>query len=117
MKITLNQLAKHYGITLSSVKKWSIEKRLARLADMHAGVQPHITDLVAELAGACYRASCHTGKSVKSDVFYHSDADYQMLNVYTFDDNFKVIPIINNEQLSTVILCAAIAKVKELCHG
>ena len=117
MKPTLEQLAKHHGITLSSVKKWSKPKRAAKLADMRAGVQPHITDLISELAGACYRASCHTGKSVKADFFYHKDADYQMLNVFTFDDDFKVIPIINNEQLSTVMLCAAIAKVEELCHA
>ena len=117
MKITLEQLAKHHGITLSSVKKWSIEKRLQRLADMKAGVQPHITDLISELAGACYRASCYVKTNVEFSPYYFQGKATSFQVYYRKpgeDKNTWLIEPIT--ECSTVWLCAAIAKVEGLIN-
>ena len=115
MKPTLEQPAKHHGITLSSVKKWSKPKRAAKLADMRAGVQPHITDLISELAGACYRASCHVVRNVQFE--YHIGKEMQFFCLYYMkpgqDEITYLVP--NCTDMTTVYLCNAIAKVEELC--
>ena len=116
MKITLDQLAKHHSITLGSVKKWSIEKRLARLADMRAGVQPHITDLISELAGACYRASCHVKAPVEHS-FVHYQGAPGFFHVYYRklgeDENTWIVEPMTASNID--VLQAAIAKVEDLC--
>jgi hypothetical protein len=115
MKPTLNQLAKHHGVSVSAVKKWSKAKQAAHIRDMQAGVLPHITALVGELAGACYRASCHVGRNVQLESHFSKEMPFFCVYYRKPGESELTYLIENCTELSTVWLCAAIAKVEELC--
>lgn len=111
--MTLNELAKAYGVTRSAVNKWSAEKRAAAKLDIEAGVLPHVADLIAELSRECYLASMYfvpvTFESFFSktmpmfSVYYRKPADVELTYIAG-----GVTP------LNAYELTGAIEKVKEL---
>jgi hypothetical protein len=114
--MTLEQLANHYGITRSSVKAWSIQKRLSRIADIKAGVKPSVHRLIAELASECYRASCYIGKHVNLDTYYAPTGGHFCVSYQQAGDDKLTYLVEPFTALNAVNLSGAIVKVQELCE-
>ena len=108
--MTLQQIATAYGLTRSAIEKWPLEKRQQAIADLKAGVQPHIAELIGKLSIACYRASCHTGNQYVFEIY----AKNKYFDVHWFDgESCRTLVEVND--LNTVKLSGALAKVEELC--
>lgn len=109
------QLAAAYGLSPNTTKKWDSVKRAKAVRDVEAGVLPHITDLISELSGACYRASCHVKSHVELS-FNHFNGKAGSFQVYYRkpgeDENTWLIEPMT--EVNTATLSGAIAKVEGL---
>lgn len=110
--MTLQQIATAYGLTRSAIEKWPLEKRQQAIADLKAGVQPHIAELIGKLSIACYRASCHTGNRYDLDF----TAESKFFNVYEFT-KFECKAFVDLSPVNTVNLAGALIKLEELIYG
>jgi len=111
-------LAAAYGLSIETVRRWPAAKRAAAIADIEAGVQPQVAELVAELAKACYKASMYVKDNVLFDYYLcPEDAQFSRFTVHyrekgKADLTYVVDPF---TPLTAINLSGAIAKVEELC--
>lgn len=99
------EIAAAYGITTQAVSKWTPAKREAAKAEILAGADPIVKQLIGELAQACYVASCVQGEQI-------------LLNVSARHGSFDVTEnnhVIFESALTPAGLINVTHKVQELC--
>ena len=101
-------LAAAYGLSIETVRRWPADKRLQAIADIKAGINPHITEAIAKLSAACYKAQARTGKGVKFDLWQANCA----FEVFLFEPGMKML--VERSDLNCINLAGALAIVEAL---
>ena len=110
-------LAAAYGLSIETVRRWPAAKRAAAIADIEAGVQPAVADLVGELAKACYKASMHIKSAVCFDAYYGSSKAWFNIHYNTGYGTPLTYLVDSGTELTAINLSGAIAKVEALSHA
>jgi hypothetical protein len=116
--MTIQQIAKAYGISQSAVKKWPLAKRAAAIRELELGICPIIKRLCGEIAELCVVASAVSGHCVRFEPYYRPYAGSKgIFSIFYVQDSETVTHVCSAQDLAVNELVLAKNKLQELCDG
>jgi len=115
--MTIQQIAKAYGISQSAVKKWNATKRAAAIKELDLGVCPIIKRLCGEIAELCVVASAIKKACINFQP-YHGLSSWNsgVFSIYYVNGD-NVVFLVSAEDINIDNLTLAKTTLQELCDG